>query len=56
MGHSLDKATAHHLQDLLSDLGGSDAVNDRVKTALEQHVHVAKENPNGCRKSISGPI
>ena len=55
--HSLDKLTAWQcLQDVLSDLFGSDAVDDRVETAQEQQVHGAEENPNSCRKIISDPI
>merc|ERR1712035_75815 len=54
---SLEKVTARQrLQDVLSNLSSSDAVDDRVETAREQQVHGAEENPNSCRKIISDPI
>jgi len=57
MWNSLDKGTTCQcLQDVLSYLCGSDAVDDRVEAAGEEWVHGAEENTNRCRETVSDPI
>lgn len=44
------------IEDVLSDLLSSDAVDDRVETAWKEQVQYAEENPNGCRETVSYSI
>lgn len=52
----MQKVAGQCLEDVLSDLGGPDAVDDRVEAAWEKQVHGAEENSTRGRKAVSDPI